>query len=243
MKSTARLVCFLTVLTISSLASADVIVNYSVDLGGGNNDPLNGLAARATFSTDGDQFTILLENTSTGVPSSFDTADSLLVSLGMNLPEGVMILSGDAALIGPDSVGLGRWSDRGPGDGVGEEWIWTNDFGGDFMETFAQVISTSSGQGDGTVTRFGGGSGNVDGPFGGIAADPPILEIPETQRGVSDSIQFELTLTAPLTEAQLTEIANTSIVEFGSDQRYLGVPEPISLILLLAGIPLLAHRS
>ena len=67
-------------------AYADIVVDYVVDAGGNNSDPLNGLAARATYTLNGDQLSILLENTSTGVPIGFDTSDSLLVSLGINLP-------------------------------------------------------------------------------------------------------------------------------------------------------------
>jgi hypothetical protein len=235
-------ICLIALSLAAPLTAADIIVDYTIDAGGNNSEPLNGLAARGTFSISGDQLTILLENTSSGVPPSFEVADSLIVSVGMNLPGGVMIASGDAAVIGPGSVGLGSWSDRVAGDSVGEEWLWTNEWGGDLMEAYAQVISTSNGQGGGTVTRFDGGSGGVDGPFGGIAADPPILNIPGSQPAVSDSIRFELTLSATLTEAELAATAHASIVEFGSDQRYLGAPEPASGLLLIAGLLLSSRR-
>ncbi len=241
MNTRTCLACLILISIASPFAAADIIVDYTNDVGGNNGEPLNGLAARATFSIDGDGFTILLENTSTGVPVSFDTADSLLVSVGMNLPEGVAILSGDAALIGPGSAGLGSWSERVAGDSVGQQWLWTNDSGGDLMEAYTQILSTSNGQGGGTTTRFDGGSGGVSGPFGGIAADPPILGIPGSKPAVSSSIEFELTLTATLTELELAAVVNTSIVEYGSDQRYLGAPEPASAALLLAGL-LLARR-
>jgi len=194
---------------------------------------LSGLAARATFELNGPHLSVLLENTSVGVPPSFQAADSLLVSWGLNLPDGVTIASGEAAVIGPGSVGLGIWSNRVAGDSVGEEWIWTNDFGGDLMESYAQVISTSSGQGGGTVTRFDGGSGTVDGPWGGIAANPVLVAIPSNRAAVCNSILFELTLTAGLTDAELAAAAHNSIVEFGSDQRYLTpAPEPASGVSL-----------
>lgn len=224
-------------------AGADVIVDYTVDLGGNNNEPLNGLTARATFSIDGDQFTVLLANPSTGVPSGFEVSDSLLVSLAMNLPEGIEFLSGDAAVIGPDSIGLGLWADRGPGDSVGEQWLWTNDFGADLLSPFAQVISTSNGQGGGETMRFDGMPGSVGGPFGGIAADPPILRVPSNQVAVSDDIMFELTLSAAMSEQQLRFVAENSVVEFGSDQRYLGVPEPTALVLFgMGGLLMLRRR-
>lgn len=175
----------------------------------------------------------MLANTSTGVPADFDTADALLASLGMNLP-GAGILSGDVAEIAPGSVGLGAWSSYTAGDSVSDEWLWTNDFGGDLMTAYVQVISTSDGQGGGVTTRFDGSTGGVGGPFGGIAANPPLLEIPGSQPAVSNAIHFTLALSSALTEEELESVANTSIVEFGSSARYLGVPEPATLTLLAA---------
>jgi hypothetical protein len=213
------------------LGAGPITVFYTVDLGGDNSDPLNGLAAEGTFTLNGTSLSVLLTNTSSGVPVDFDVASSLLVSVGMNLP-GVDMLSGDAAVIGPGSVGLGVWSDRSAGGSVAEEWLWTNDYGGDFMETYRNVISTSNGQGGGTATRFDGECGGVDGPYGGMAAVPPVLQIPCSKYAVSNSIRFDVTLSASLTDAQLQAAANSSIVEYGSDARYLGVPEPASLALL-----------
>jgi len=215
-----------------------VVVDYTVDAGGNNTDPLNGLAARATWTLSGTSLTILLENTSAGVPDSFEVSDSLLVSLGFNLLHDVTITSGDSAVIGAGSVGLGLWGARVAGDSVAEQWIWTNDFGGDLMEPFAQVISTSNGQGGGDVTTFDGIlNGNVGGPFGGIAADPPHRTVPDRQPAVSDSIFFSLTLSDILSENDLEEIALKSIVEFGSDARYLKVPGPAAIALFgLAGL-------
>jgi hypothetical protein len=224
-------------------ARADLIVDYIHDAGGSSSAPLNGLAARATFRVDGTEFSILLENTSAGVPDGFEVSDSLLVSIGLNLPEGVWIAQGNAAVIGPGSMGLGSWSSRTAGDSVGEQWIWTNDFGGDLMEGYAQVISTSAGQGGGTATRFDGGSGTVGGPFGGIAANPPLLQVPGGQPAASNAIWFDLTLNAALSEAELVTVAHGSIVEFGSDARYLvPAPEPGSLFALLLGIAVVPRR-
>jgi len=223
------------------LAAADVMVEFKVDAGGNNNQPLNGLAARGTFSVNGTKFTLLLENISTGVPNGFDVADSLLVSVGMNLPA-IDFLTGDAAVIGLGSKGLGSWSSRVAGDSVAEEWLWTNEYGGDLMEVFKHVISTSEGQGGGKTTRFDKGNGSVGGPFGGMAAKPPILPVPDNQPAVSNSIRFDLTLTGTLTPEQLRTVAENSIVEFGSDQRYLKVPEPATLALLLCGAAVLRRR-
>ena len=223
---------------LASAAGGSVVVNYTVDAGGNNNNPLNGLAARATFTTTGTTMTVLLENTSTGLPSGFQVGDAFLVSLGFNLPTGVNIVSGTSAVIGPGSIGLAQWSGRGPGDSVGGEWLWTNDFGGDEMEAGGavasrQVFSTSNGQGGGLTFRFDGGSGTVNGPHGGIVSDPPQLALPGSSRGVSDGIVFTVTLSGLLTEDQLAAVAGGSVVEFGSDMQYLTViPTPASLALL-----------
>lgn len=234
MRSIVSLIVVVGLLAVVPAGLADMIVNYTVDAGGHNTEPLAGLAAQATFHLEGVQLTILLANTSTGVPASFQAGDSLLVSLGMNLP-GVNIYTGDAAVIGPGSLGLGAWSGRTAGDSVAEEWLWTNDFGGDLLATYRQIISTSSGQGGGTTTRFDGNSGSVDGPYGGMTANPPLITIPPNKPAVNNSIRFDLTLTGTLSADQLRAVAESSIVEYGSDARYLVVPEPSALGLLILG--------
>lgn len=223
------------VVAVPSLTCADIIVDYTANAGGEVKGPLNGLAARGTFSIDGTTLTILLENTSTGVPKLFDTADQLLVSIGFNLPGDILFASGNSAIIGPGSIGLEMWSDRGEGDSVAEQWMWTNDGGGDLLEPFAQIISTHSNQGEGAEQLdFNGKKADVGSPWGGIAADPPLLEIPQSQFAVSDSISFTLKLSEEITEDQLSKIANAALIEFGSDARYLNVPAPGALGLLFA---------
>ncbi len=220
----------------SPCAGSLITVNYTVDAGGDNNAPLNGIAASASFSTSGVMLTIVLTNDSTGAPGGADVSDSLLVSLAFNLPGGVHIAGGDSAVIAAGSMGLGAWSGLGPGDSVAEEWLWTNEFGGDLLEGFRQVISTSQGQGGGQSTSFEGeAQPNVSGPFGGIAAAPPIFNVPGSKPAVTDSIQFVLTLNRALSTAELQAVAFWSIVEFGSDFQYVtAVPSPGPLPLLLA---------
>ena len=226
---------------VSVPAQAGMItVSYTVDDGGNNTNPLNGLSALATFETSGNQLNILLKNTSTGKPAGIGTAGSLLVSLGMNLPTGVTILSGNTAVVGPGSVGLGQWSSKAAGSSVAEEWAWTNAGGGDLLAPYKQVITTSTGNQQ--LTRFGGGAANINGPFGGIAAKPVLANIPGSQRAVSNSIQFVITLSGGLTDNQLSDLANGSIVEYGSDARYLRVPEPASVAILGLGAAALGFR-
>jgi hypothetical protein len=231
----------LCMLTLSSASLGAISVDYTFDAGGSNPFGPDGLAARATFEISGNQLVILLENTSTGAPMDALVADTILVSLGFNLPDDVMIDSGVGALIGPGSVGLGVWDDRTEGDSVGEEWLWTNDFGADVLAGYAQMVSTSSGTGGGDHMRFDGvPNGNVGGPFGGIVADPPVLPMPDDRPAVSDSIAFTLMLTDTLSEMELADVANNSIVEFGSDFQYLQVPAPAALPALL--MPFLIGR-
>jgi hypothetical protein len=225
---------------LTCLAGASVVVDYTVDAGGSNPAGPSGLAASATWTISGTQLTVVLRNTSTGVPAGADVADSLLVSLGFDLVGGITITSGDSALIAPGAYGLGEWSALGAGDDVGDAWLWTNDAGGDLMEDFAQIVSTSNGQGGGVEWSFHGEMDPVvAGPFGGIAADPPLLAVPASQTAVSDAITFTLTLSGALSEADLQTVANASIVEFGSDYQYLAVPAagsaPLLLALLLIG--------
>jgi hypothetical protein len=227
-------------LGIGSVASGSIMVNYTVDAGGDNPNPLNGMSASATFSISGNELTILLVNTSTGVPVDATTADSLLVSVGFNLVDGITITSGVSAEIGAGSIGIGSWTGLVAGDSVAEEWLWTNDKGGDLMIVFDQVISTSSGQNAPPTYSFVDNSANpmVNGPFGGITASPPILAIPGEQPAVSNSIEFKVMLSDTLTEMQLEDIALASLVEFGSDFQYLTVvPTPGVLALMsLAGL-------
>ena len=217
---------------------ANIIVHYTADAGGANTNPLNGLAASASFRVDGLTLTIVVTNASTGVPSGAEVSDSLLVSLAFNLGDGIWIVSGNSAVIGTASVGLGAWAGLGAGDSVADQWLWTNDGGGDLLESFSQVISTSMGQGGGDTVSFNGvADPNVGGPFGGIAAAPPIINVPGSQPAVSNSIEYQFTLSVVLSPSQLQQIAGGSIVEFGSDYQYLVVPAPgpVSL-LLIAGV-------
>ncbi|MGI9015355.1 MAG: XDD4 family exosortase-dependent surface protein [Phycisphaerales bacterium] len=224
---------------VSSSALAGLSVNYTQDVGGQNANPLAGLSARGTFTSSGTTLTILLENTSTGVPLDFDASDSLLVSIAFNLP-GIVILSGDSAVIGPGSSGISAWSSRGAGDSVAEQWLWANGGGGDLLGAFNQVVSTSSGvQGSGHLD-FNGNSADVDGPFGGIASAPSHINIPGSQPAVSNSILFTLTLSSSLTADQLNLLAHSSWVEYGSDQKYLGVPTPAGFAVF--GLAALAPR-
>jgi hypothetical protein len=76
-----------------------------------------------------------------------------------------------------------------------------------------------------------------------MVTDPPLTPVPRDKRAISDSIAFSLTLTATISEAELRTAleGGGSIVEFGSDARYL-TPEPTSLLLLCLGGLLMRRR-
>jgi hypothetical protein len=243
MRCRSLLILFASAVMALPSAFAGISVDYTADGGGNNSDPLNGLSARATYELAGTHLTILLENTSTGLPSGFDTAASLLVSLGFNLPDGVMFAAGNSSVIGTGGYGLGQWSGRTAGDSVGEEWVWSNSGSGDLLESYDQILSTHEGAKN--AVRFDGGSGSIGGPYGGIATDAPLMNIPASQYAVAGSILFDLTLTDTLTAAQLSEAAHGALVEFGSDDRYLSfnpVPTPGSILLGVIGLAMLRRR-
>ncbi len=219
-------------------ASADFTIDYVADAGGNNPNGPSGLSAAATFSITGNQLTILLQNTSTGAPAGAEASDSLLTSIAFSFGGGVSIVSGDSAIIAAGSTGLGAWSDRSAGDSVAEQWAWTNNAGGDFLAAFDQVISTSSGFGDGDYFDFNGAANpSLGGPFGGIAANPLTVPLPADQAAVSDAILFSLTLSESISEAALFTVAENGAVEFGSDFQYMTVPAPAAVALLaLAGV-------
>jgi hypothetical protein len=222
----------------SSLAKADFVVNYTLDAGGSNNNPLNGLAAKATYALSGTKLTITLQNNSTGVPSGTDAASSLIVSLAFDLPSSGTFLSGDVSAVAAGSHGIGSWNGKVAGDTVADQWLWGNTGSGDLLANYKQVLTTSNGLGNGTGFHFTGGAGNVSGPFGGIATNPALVNINANQEAVSDAIRYELTLSTTLTEAQLqSAVLAHSIVEYGSDYQYLTpVPEPASVAVLLLGL-------
>ncbi|HYE02708.1 MAG TPA: hypothetical protein VD963_05685, partial [Phycisphaerales bacterium] len=76
---------------LAGAAHGSVVVDYTVDAGGTSVGPLNGLQARATFTISGTTLTIRMQNTSTGTPADFDLGSSFLVSLGFDLPAGLVI--------------------------------------------------------------------------------------------------------------------------------------------------------
>jgi hypothetical protein len=224
---------------MTARTDGDIIVDYTINIGGHDDDGMNGLSARATWMIDGTTLTILLENTSTSTLPGRGISDELITMLLFDLGD-ALIVSGESAVVGPGSKGLGSWAALLPGDSVADEWLWSNlqhdDDAGD--DDFDHVISTSMGIGNGVRTDFNGDRANVGGPFGGIA--PMAWEHPYhgNQHAVSNGILFTLILSEPLTDGDLESIAVGSLVGFGSGASFVAVPTPGSIVLVALGVAL-----
>lgn len=219
-----------------------IIVDHTLDVSGA--EDAEGMSARTTWEIDGTTLTILLENTSTSSRPGRGISDELITSLGFDLGD-VWIVSGDSAVVGPDSHGLGRWSAFGPGDSVADEWLWSNldgESADDWMDGAGafgihQIISTSMGVGGATRTDFNGDRAHVNGPFGGIASQNPEHPFNGNQRAVSTGILFQLTLNDTIDMAGLLDIAEGSVAGFGSgSQQFIVVPAPGPLGLIAIAI-------
>jgi hypothetical protein len=210
-------------------ASASVIFTFM--------DPsLPGLAAEAEFTLLGPTtLEVRLRNTSTGAPSGFDSSDQLLTGISWDFdPPGALriteIISG-MVVIGPSSQSLNFDSGSyGPNSDVSGEWGFGNMDGTGALFNF---VSANAAQG----TSFGGpnldGPRNVDGPQGGLVANP--IAVPLGGLGaIQDEVVATVNLSAPL--ANLNFLAANGVrVEFGSDAGFITVPEPATLMLLAIG--------
>ena len=232
---------------IAPTVQAAFNVDYTVSGGGSNLNPLNGLAGRGEWNISGNTLTIKLINTSTGAPMGFDGAASLIVSLGFDLPGDVMITVGNSAIVAPGATGINGWSARGANASIGDNWAWTNEYGGDLFaagQALArrQLVTTSSGAGGAALARFDGLTDSIGGPEGGIAADPLTNALSPNFDAVQSAALFTLTLSRGLTQNELEATARSGVLEFGSDVRYVLVPAPASAFALLGVVPLSLRR-
>lgn len=220
-----------------------VTVDYTTPASGSTVTALNGLSARAEFSLSGRRLTITLRNTSTGVPTGFGAASSLVTSIGFNLPTG-SIVSGQYARIGEDSHGVGAWSNKDEGDSVGNQWAWSNHAGANLMGGYSQVISTVRDTVGSGAKRFDGSTNSVGTAWGGIGADPLVVNIPGSKEAVSGELVFRITLTGTLTDAELLSLAYHSRIEFGDAAAFLRVnpaPAPGAALLGMIGLGLVGR--
>lgn len=227
-------------LALGAFAHADilertVVLDVSTDP---NFDPA-GLSATATFRLDTDSpstLQILLINTSTGTPATFDSADQLLTSLSFDL--GGLSITGGGAVVGPGGFSLNFsnvGTQLGEGDSLESEWGFGN---AGTTGLLANFISTNTAG----ATAFPGanldGPAILDGPQGGIATDPPLLDLGGLG-AVAPSIVATLSLSGPL--SNLDFLDGGAIAEFGSDAGFL-TPEPTSLLLCALGSLVIFRR-
>lgn len=204
---------------------------------------LNGLSAVATFIWDDTTPTLLtieLSNTSTGVPGGFDSADQILTGISFDFGHpgyngDAQILSGSVTL-GPAATHFNMDTPVGPGANLSGEWGFGNMDGTGLLPNL--VSANTAG-----VTPFGGpnldGPTNIDGPQGGIVANPPWVAMGGVG-AVADMVSINLTLDTPLTDLDFLD-ENGVRAEFGSDAAFL-TPEPASLVLLALGMMALSRR-
>ena len=247
-----RLLAILTGVWMSEGAAGSIIVTFS--------DP-SGLAAEAEFSLlNATTLRIRLRNTSTGVPGGFGNSDQILTGLAWDFGDpgsnGDITITGGTVFTGPKSRSLNfNIQNVGPNEDVSGEWGYGNMDGTGLLTNFISATTAHA-------TRFGGlnldGPVNIDGPQGGLVADPlliplgglaaiqdeviPILSFSGGGLGaIQDEVIATLSLSGALMESELLAdlIANGVRVEFGSDAAFIDgvVPAPGTIALLaIAGL-------
>lgn len=200
-------------------------------------DP-SGLAAEAEFTLlNPTTLEVRLKNTSTGGPLGFDSADQILTGISwdfgdVGINDGDPVITGGTVVIGPESNSINfSTGSYGPGTDVGGEWGFGNAGATNFLPNFISALAAGT-------TPFGGpnldGPVHLDGPQGGLVADPPITSLGGLG-AIQDEIIATLTISEPLENLDFLA-ANLVTVEFGSDAAFITVPEPGSLVLLAVGM-------
>ncbi len=206
-------------------------------------DDGSGLSAEVEFTLlSATSLEVRARNTSTGIPMGADAADQILsgVSWDFGHPgfNGDTMISGGMVVIGAasDSVNFDTGS-YGPGFDVSGEYGFGNMDGTGALTNF---VSSNTAQ----ATPFGGanldGPVSIDGPQGGLVADPMVQSLGGLG-AIQDEYVATLTLTDPITDLDFLT-ANGVRVEFGSDYRWITIPEPASAALLMLGSLLALQR-
>jgi hypothetical protein len=216
-------------LMVGSMAAADQIFFFS--------DP-SGLAAEVVFTRIAPKvLEVRVRNTSTGVPEDFDdSSDQILTGVswdfgapGINAGD-PQIIDG-TVVIGPGSSSIDfDTGSYGPGDDVSGEYGYGNFDGTGLLTNYISVMSAEE------TTPFGGpnltGPPELDGPVGGLVANPPIEPLP-SMGTIQDQIIATLTLNKAVPNLNFLS-SNLVRIEFGSDMAFVTVPEPSALLGLLS---------
>ncbi len=200
----------------------------------------SGLSATADFSLIGlDGLKIILTNTSTGVPADFldDPSKQLLTGISFDLG-GPEIIGGNV-VIGPDDADMSINFDAGPfgkGANVSGEWGYGNNVTTTGM--LVNMVSVNTSQ----MTAFSDsnldGPEELDGPQGGLLANPGIVDLGGGLGAIQNSVVITLNLNSDLSGLGFLE--NGVIVEYGSDAAF--IPEPTTVALLALGSISLIRR-
>ena len=206
-------------------------------------DP-SGLSAEVEFTLiNPTTLQIRTRNTSAGVPLGFSNADQLLTGMsfdfglpGMNPADPV--ITGGSVLTGPTSASINfDILNVGANADISGEFGYGNTAGSGGL---INVLTSNSSQ----ATPFGGvnldGPANINGPQGGLVADPVLVPLAGLG-AVSNEYIATLTLDKPLADLSFL-IDNLVRVEFGSDAFFITNPEPASLALLVVGSLVFVRR-
>ena len=213
----------------------DQIIFQSVD--GGNPDAL---AGTVNMTLSGNTLTIVLRNTSTATgatPGSFN----LLTGLGFNLPTGVSIGSGSAALTA-GSTGV-NWDNTVLGNNVSQEWGYDNNpiSNGPFQDVTTLDVNTAvSSMTSTSDIKFQPGQllppEVLNGPEFGLLSAAVSPSEAGGLNAITDSVTITLNLSGTITGDLLAFIDSHDVVlSFASPNT---VPEGGSTAILL-GLALL----
>lgn len=237
MRTRCAVFCVLVALAMPSVGSASILYNLS--------DP-SGLSAEVEFDLPNPTtLTIRLKNTSTGVPNGFSNSDQILTGVSWDFGHagfnGDNMITGGSVVIGATSSSVNFSTGLyGPGADISGEWGYGNMDGTGALTNFISGNAAQS-------TPFGGpnldGPVNIDGPQGGIVANPALVALGGLG-AIQNEIFATLTLSDPYTLQDLqTDFDNNFVrVEFGSDAAFIQTPEPATISLLLIGLGAIRRR-
>lgn len=205
-------------------------------------DP-SGLGAEVEFTFVGSTLTVRAQNISTGVPAGFEPSDAILTGISWDFGDpgsapGDVTITGGQVLTGPSSHSLNfSLGDVGANIPVSGEWAYSNSNQTGLLQNFI-----TANWGGPLTTPFPGanmdGPVNIDGPQGGLVANPFIDPPGLGGLGViQDEIIATLNLSGPLTDLSFLG-ANLVRVEFGSDAAFITVPAPGAAALGAIGLGL-----